>query len=93
MHDAWMAVKTITIDAEAYEILARLKGEGQSFSQIIKEHLGRRRGRDLQRVLRGISVSEETLDLIEAQVERRRESPASAAELEDRYSRQEKDRS
>ena len=76
-----MAVKTITIDMEAYEALRRLKGEGQSFSQVIKEHLGPRRGRDLLRIVRGLSITDETLDAIEAQVELRRKSPARAPEL------------
>ncbi len=76
-----MAVKTITIDMEAYEALARLKREGQSFSQVIKEHLGPRRGRDLQRLLRTVSLSEETLDAVEGEIERRQESPARVPEL------------
>jgi predicted CopG family antitoxin len=76
-----MAVKTITIDLEAYEALARLKVEGQSFSQVIKEHLGPRRGKDLQRVLRSISLSEDALDAVEGEIARRHESPARAPEL------------
>ena len=82
MHDPCMAVKTITVDMEAYELLSRNKREGQSFSQVIKEHFsGAKRGRDLKEALRGLSISEETLDAIEAQVKGRAAHRAKAPEL------------
>jgi predicted CopG family antitoxin len=72
-----MPVKTITIDLEAYEILSRHKRAGQSFSQVIKERLGRRRtGHDLLRIVAQLRLAEETLDAIDAQVRARRSSPA-----------------
>lgn len=68
-----MAVKTITIDLEAYEALSSYKKAGQSFSQVIKEHFGRRRtGRDLAALLDRVTLSEETLDAIDAVIEERR---------------------
>lgn len=77
-----MAVKTITIDMEAYELLSRKKRGNQSFSQVIKEHFaGGKKGRDLKAALRGISLSEATLDAIEAQVKRRDADVTKAPEL------------
>lgn len=77
-----MAVKTVTIDLEAYEILTRRKRPGQSFSQVIKEHFGKKKtGGDLLAALGRLSLSEETLDAVERQIEQRRESPARAPEL------------
>jgi predicted CopG family antitoxin len=72
-----MAVKTITIDLEAYEILSRHKRAGQSFSQVIKERLGRRTtGHDLLRAVTRLQLSGKTLNAIDAQVRARRRSPA-----------------
>jgi predicted CopG family antitoxin len=78
-----MAVKTITIDMEAYDLLSRHKKEGQSFSQVIKAHFGQRpmtAGRFLERV-RSAPLSEETLDILDRIVRDRKLSPARAAKL------------
>jgi predicted CopG family antitoxin len=77
-----MAVKTITIDLEADELLSRRKREGQSFSQVIKAHFsGTKKGRDLETALRDIRISEDTLDAVDAQVKARRDNLARAPEL------------
>ncbi|MGQ0736501.1 MAG: antitoxin VapB family protein [Acidobacteriota bacterium] len=72
-----MAVKTITIDLEAYDLLSRHKGDGQSFSQVIKAHFGVQptAGRFLAG-LRSIRVSDPALDAMERQVRARRLEPA-----------------
>ena len=70
-----MAVKTITIDMEAYRTLARLKRPGQSFSQVIKEKLGHHRtGGTLIQALRHIKLSDDTLDAMEKVVHSRKKS-------------------
>ena len=72
-----MAVKTITIDMEAYEALARRKGPGQSFSQVIKAHFGRlRTGSDLKAALLRTALSDETLEAVDRVVAARQASPA-----------------
>ena len=77
-----MAVKTITIDLEAYDILSRGKQPGQSFSRVIKERLGRRKtGRDLWNALTRDLPSEDTLDRVDALVKVRRRSPVRAPKL------------
>ncbi len=81
MHDKCMAVKTITIDMEAYEILSRYKEGGMSFSKVIKEQLGRKTGRDLRRILESLEMSGATVDSIDAQVKARRRSRARAPKL------------
>ena len=77
-----MAVKTITIDLEAYEILSRRKRAGQSFSNVIKEQLGRRKtGADLRAALGQVRLSPDTLDRVEAQLRGRRKNPARVTKL------------
>jgi len=77
-----MALKSISLDAEAYEVLAREKGHDQTFSEVIKAHFGRRTtGADLEAALADLRVSEETLNAIEEQIRARSKSPARAAEL------------
>jgi len=72
-----MAVKTITIDLEAYETLARRKRPGQSFSEVIKQHFaGGSTGQDLLEAVRRLSISANTLDAVEAQIRARRRSRA-----------------
>jgi len=74
-----MAVKTITIDLEAYSLLSHHKSAGQSFSQVIKAHFRPEptAGRLLARV-RTIRVSAEALDAMDRQVAARRLEPARA---------------
>jgi predicted CopG family antitoxin len=77
-----MAVKTITIDLEAYEALARHKRRGDSFSRVIKEHFGRRRtGRDLAELVKTLRVTEETLGSAEKLARGRRHDRARATRL------------
>jgi predicted CopG family antitoxin len=77
-----MAVKTITIDMEAYEILSRYKEDGMSFSMVIKQQLGHKKtGRDLRRILESLEISDASVDFMDAQVKARRQSRARAPKL------------
>jgi predicted CopG family antitoxin len=81
VHAFAMAVKTIPLDAEAYEALARQKRPGQSFSELIKERFGRRTtAADLLRIAADFKFSEATLDAIEEQIRARSESPVGATD-------------
>lgn len=72
-----MAVKTITIDIEAYGLLARHKENGESFSQVIKKHFARQPTvADFRTILKSVRISEQALDAMEEQVRARRLSPA-----------------
>ncbi|MDX9958871.1 MAG: antitoxin VapB family protein [Spirochaetia bacterium] len=62
-----MAVKTITIDMEAYDLLSKARTGSESFSKVIKHILGPA-GKDAQSLLaslNSIRVSEPVLDALE----------------------------
>ena len=75
-----MAVKTITIDLEAYALLSRRKSAGQSFSQVIKAHFGTPPTVAAFRSRwRATALSASTIDGVERQIRHRKRSPARAA--------------
>lgn len=77
-----MAVKTITIDLEAYDLLARHKRPGQSFSEVIKERLGgTSTAADLLRLAPRTQLSPEALDAVDRVIGRRRRDFARAPKL------------
>ena len=80
-----MAVKTITIDMEAYELLARHKAEGQSFSQVIKAHFGEQptAGRLIARLrnLRGLNVDPDYFDQVRKIIRERKLDPIRVPKL------------
>ena len=74
-----MAVKTITIDLEAYGLLARRKQAGQSFSDVIKAHFGPQpTARRFRELLTTIRLSDATLDGVDRQTRARRRERARA---------------
>lgn len=67
-----MSTKTIKLDAEAYEALARQKRPGQTFSEVIMQHFGRAGSvEELDQLAAELKISEDTLDAIEAQIQAR----------------------
>jgi predicted CopG family antitoxin len=77
-----MAVKTITIDLEAYEALSRHKRKGESFSRVIKKHFGGgSTGRELEALLPDIRLSESTLARLDRLLAARRRDRAKAPKL------------
>jgi predicted CopG family antitoxin len=64
-----MAVKTITIDVEAYNRLSAVKNKGESFSRVIKREV--RRPRELEEFLRRMDewpLSEKAVEAVEEHV-------------------------
>ncbi len=77
-----MAVKTITIDMVAYTLLARQKGEGESFSDVIKARFnGPPTVAEFRKVLRTVKLSESTLDAIDEQIRARKKDLARVVKL------------
>jgi predicted CopG family antitoxin len=77
-----MATKTITLDIEAYDLLAREKKAGQSFSDVVKERLGRRlTAGTLRRNLEELREVPTTLDAVDLIIASRRKSPARSPKL------------
>jgi predicted CopG family antitoxin len=74
-----MAVKTITIDLEAYGLLARHKRDGQSFSQVIKAHFAPQpTAAGFRALLRSVQVSDDALEAMGRQIRQRRRHRARA---------------
>ena len=80
-----MAVKTITIDMEAYEILVQSKKGKESFSQVIKKTLSSKRktARNLLDNLDELLLDDTTIGAVEALTESREESLTASPRLED----------
>jgi predicted CopG family antitoxin len=79
-----MAVKTITIDMEAYNLLAGEKKGKESFSRVIKRKLRPVHTADnLLRNLDKVNISESTLARTEEIIRSRRESIASSPVIEE----------
>lgn len=78
-----MPVKTITIDLEAYDLLAADKRDGESFSKVIKRRFRpKHTARDLLENLDKIAFSEDMLEHLEEIIASRKESLAESPILD-----------
>lgn len=78
-----MAVKTITIDMEAYDLLASQKQGNESFSRVIKRRLRpENTASALLRRLDDVLLDDDTLDRIEEIVAARAESMTTSESLD-----------
>ena len=78
-----MAVKTITIDMDAYALLSAEKREGESFSKTIKRRLREpATGARLLEELDALVLGEDALDELEAVLARRADTLAESPDLE-----------
>lgn len=77
-----MAVKTITIDMDAYGILASAKQESESFSRVIKRRFRKTTtGRNLLNHLDDVCLSPSSLKGVEKILKARDESVANSPSL------------
>jgi predicted CopG family antitoxin len=77
-----MSVKTITIDMEAYDLLAAERRSNESFSRIIKRKFHRAStAKVLAERLNEICLSESTLECLDKIVKMRGKSPAKSTVL------------
>ena len=79
-----MAVKTITIDMEAYEILVKAKKGKESFSQVIKNTLNQKSktARNLIEHLDEVALNDSTLDSVDELIKHREDSPISSPKID-----------
>ncbi len=68
-----MAHKTITISEEAYQALARLKGEKESFTDIILKISKKKVEGTLLNYIRGLKPDDELVDTLEQILKERQE--------------------
>ena len=78
-----MAVKTITIDMDAYELLSEEKRQDESFSKVIKRRLRpARTARSLLAALPDCLLSADALEHTDAVVRSRADSPANSPAID-----------